>query len=395
MRNIRFLLLLFGAAAIAGVFATSAKAIAFNDTPCRPDVDPTIHLCPSGETGKSYSLQIEAHGGCDVYTWTNPGGGLPPGLSLGSAGLISGTPTTAGKYVFWLQIQDTIGVPASWCTDDHASQRQFEIDIAPGLQIQQRQSRLPGAQLNQAYNLQFTATGGSSLTWSVASGSLPAGLTLNSSTGLLSGTPTAVGDYHFQIRTTDGNRSDVQTYDLSVVEPLRITKFTPIAEVGRPFDLTLAATGGKAPYTWSATGVPAGLTFDASTGKITGTPTAATAATVKVTVTDSVGVATSMTVSLAVVDRLTVKRGALPAAKVGSIYSFRLATVGGAHPFSWTALRGLPAGIKLNARTGRLYGTAKKAGTYRFRVQVADALGAHASLGMVLKVVAGGVQAHR
>jgi hypothetical protein len=396
MRKIRLFLLIAGAAAIAGVFATSAKAIAFDDTPCRPDVvGPTIHYCPSGETNKAYSLQIQAHGGCDVYVWSNPGGGLPPGLSLGSAGLISGTPTTTGKYIFWLQIQDTFGVPASWCTDDKASQRQFEIDIVPGLQIQQRQSTLTGAQLNQAYNLQFTATGGSSLTWSVASGSLPAGLSLDPSTGLLSGTPTALGDYQFQIKTTDGSRSDIQTYNLSVVEPLRITKFTPIAEVGRPFDVTLAATGGKAPYTWSATGVPAGLMFDATTGKITGTPTASTAATVKVTVTDSVGVATSMTVSLAVVDRLTVKRGALPAAKVGGIYSFRLTTVGGARPFTWTALKGLPAGIKLNARTGRLYGKAKKAGTYRFRVQVADALGAHASLSMVLKVSAGGARARR
>jgi hypothetical protein len=55
----------------------------------------------------------------------------------------------------------------------------------------------------------------------------------------------------------------------------------------------------------------------------------------------------------------------------------------------------LPAGIKLNAKTGRLYGVAKKAGTYRFRVQVADALGAHASLSMVLKVSAGGARARR
>lgn len=396
MRKIRFLLLLVGAAAIAGVFASTAGAIAFNDTPCRPDVvGPTIHYCPQGETGKPYSLQIVAHGGCDVYVWSNPGGGLPPGLSLNGDGLISGTPTTAGSYVFWLQIQDTPGVPASWCTDDKASQRQFQIDIAPGLQILQRQSNLAGAQLNQAYNLQFTASGGSSLTWSVASGSLPTGLTLNPSTGLLSGTPTVLGDYHFQIKTTDGNRSDVQTYNLSVVEPLRITKFTPIAEVGRPFDLTLAATGGKGPYTWTATGVPPGLTFDATTGKITGTPTAATAASLDVTVTDSVGTATSMKVSLAVVARLTVKRGTLPAAKIGAIYSYRLLTVGGARPFSWTALKGLPAGIKLNARTGRLYGTATKAGTYRFRVQVADGLGAHASLGMVLKVTGGGVRARR
>jgi hypothetical protein len=329
-------------------------------------------------------------------------GALPPGLHLtsGRDAVISGIPTQAGQYQFWLQISDILASQggASWCTTPDSScgcartsQWQFQINVNPGLQIQQRQSTLTAAQLNQAYNLQFTATGGSGLTWSVV-GALPAGLSLNASTGLLSGTPTATGEYHFQIKVTDGVRSDIQTYTLNVVEPLRIAKQTAVGEVGRPFELALTASGGKAPYTWSATGLPAGLTLDVATGKISGTPTAATAGSVKVTVTDSLGIANTLTVDLPVVDRLTVRRGALRAAKVGAVYSFRLTTIGGARPFRWSAARGLPAGIKLNARTGRLYGVAKKAGTYRFRVQVTDALGARASLSFVLKVTGGGAR---
>jgi hypothetical protein len=309
-------------------------------------------------------------------------------------GHVSGVPTQPGTYQFWLQVSD---IPqwqggAFWCQDDKQSQWQFQITVLAGLQIQQRQSTLAAAQLNQAYNLQFTASGGSTVTWSVASGSLPAGLSLNSSTGLLSGTPTATGEYHFQIKASDGPRSDVQTYTLSVVEPLRIGKATGVAEVGRPFELALTATGGKAPYTWSATGLPDGLTLDVATGKISGTPTAATAGSVKVTVTDSVGATNTLTVDLPVVDRLTIKRGALRTARVGTIYSFRLTIVGGARPFRWSAAAGLPPGITLNARTGRLYGVARKAGTYRFRVQVTDALGASSSVSFTLKVVGGGAR---
>ena len=390
LRSIRLLLLLAVVGAIAGIAVPNAKALGYEDEPCPPQ--PQLKVChPNAEVGKSYSLQISGKGGCtpDSVVYSIVAGSLPPGLSVSSSNaLVSGVPTLPGVYQFWLQVAD---IPqwqggAFWCQDDKQSQWQFQITVVPGLQIAQRQSRLNAGQLNQAYNMQFTATGGSNLTWSVASGSLPTGLNLDASNGLLSGTPTTLGDYTFQIKASDGSRSDVQTYTMSVVEPLKIAKFTPIAEVGRPVDVTLGATGGRSPYTWTATGVPAGLTFDPTTGKITGTPTAATAATLKVTVTDSLGAATSMTVDLPVFDRLIVTRGGLPAAKAGAVYSHRLLTIGGARPFRWTALKGLPAGIKLNARTGRLYGTAKKPGTYRFRVQVADTLGAHASLGFVLKV---------
>jgi hypothetical protein len=96
-----------------------------------------------------------------------------------------------------------------------------------------------------------------------------------------------------------------------------------------------------------------------------------------------------VTLYLPVADRLIVMRGALRSAKVGAVYSFRLTTVGGAGPFTWSVARGLPAGIKLNAKTGRLYGIARKAGTYRFRVLVTDSLGASSSRSFVLKVTAG------
>src|SRR5439155_20150574 len=145
-----------------------------------------------------------------------------------------------------------------------------------GLQIVQRQSALPAAQTNTAYSLQLSANGGSSLTWSVNSGSLPAGLTLNPSSGLISGTPTQAGDSTFQVKVSDGSRSDVQTYTLPVADKLQIASApTQAGEVGVLFSFKPNATGGRPPLKWTATGLPAGLTLDDATGAIAGTPTTA------------------------------------------------------------------------------------------------------------------------
>jgi hypothetical protein len=396
MRIIRVLLLLVAVGALAGIAVPKAKALGYEDEPCPPQ--PQLKVChPDAEVGKPYSLQIQGKGGCtpDSVVYSIVGGALPSGLSVSSSNaLVSGVPTQAGVYQFWLQVAD---IPqweggADWCQDEKESQWQFQITVVEGLQIAQRQSVLTPAQRDKPYSLQLSANGGGGgLTWSVNSGSLPAGLNLNSSTGLISGTPTAAADSQFQIKVTDGTRSDVQTYTLSVVDPLVIAKPAPAAaELGLPFELQLNVSGGRAPYQWSATGLPAGFTVDAATGAITGTPGATGLAPVKVTVTDALGLTTTIDVNLPVVSRLTLKKTALPAGRVGVLYSARLITIGGVRPFAWTlvTLGSLPRGIKLNARTGRLTGKPRQAGTYRFRVQVTDNLGVHSSLGFVLKVSA-------
>ena len=251
----RILLLVVVGCAIAGGWATSAKALGYEDEPCPPK--PQLKVChPDAEVGKPYTLDIQGKGGCTpdgvVYELVG-GSSLPPGLSLNAGNAdVTGTPTKPGVYTFWLQVRD---IPAwqggvYWCSDDKASQWQFQITVQPGLQIQQRQSVLAPAQTNTPYSLQLSATGGSSLTWSVASGALPAGLTLNSGTGLISGTPTQTGKSTFQIKVSDPNgRNDVQTYSLQVVEPLKIVATQPtVAEEGIEFSLPLSVTGGQAPY---------------------------------------------------------------------------------------------------------------------------------------------------
>jgi hypothetical protein len=164
---------------------------------------------------------------------------------------------------------------------------------------------LPGAATATAYSQMLQAVGGRlGYTWAVASGTLPAGLTLNAGTGLLSGTPTTAGTSTFTVRVTDGAASTA-TAVLSIVvtAPLTIgTASLPSGLVGTAYSATLAATGGTSPYTWSiaAGTLPAGLSLNAATGAITGTPTVAGTSSVTFRVTDSAARTVTKALSIAV-----------------------------------------------------------------------------------------------
>jgi Putative Ig domain/IPT/TIG domain len=157
---------------------------------------------------------------------------------------------------------------------------------------------LPGATGGQPYSATLTAIGGvAPYSWSVTGGTLPPGLSLNSSTGVISGTPTVGGTYSFSVTVTDSESSGVSattglsiTVTGSVITALAVaTTSLPAATGGQPYSATLAASGGVAPYSWSVTGgtLPPGLSLNSSTGVISGTPDVAGTYSFTVTVTDS------------------------------------------------------------------------------------------------------------
>ena len=140
---------------------------------------------------------------------------------------------------------------------------------------------LPDGTIASAYSSPVTASGGTSpYTWAIASGQLPAGLTLEPSSGLISGVPSgAAGTSAFDVRVTgqDGLLS-TKTLSIRVAEPLALTT-TSLSDgsVGVAYSQSLAATGGSTPYSWSivAGSLPAGLTLSAASGVVSGTPTTA------------------------------------------------------------------------------------------------------------------------
>ena len=161
----------------------------------------------SGTTGVAYSQSLTATGGVSPYSWS-VSGTLPAGLSLSTAGVISGTPTAAGTSTFTVTVTDTRGTTAT---------RSLSITVsAPSATLAITTTSLPAATRNTAYSQKLAATGGTTpYTWSVSSGSLPRGLSLGSSTGVISGTPTRTGTSTFTIRVRAANGSTA-TKSLSI-----------------------------------------------------------------------------------------------------------------------------------------------------------------------------------
>jgi uncharacterized protein (TIGR03437 family) len=201
-------------------------------------------------------------------------------------------------------------------------------------------------------------------TWSVTSG-LPAGMGLSTS-GLLSGVPTAPGgtSYSLAVSVTDSTQIPLvaaATYIVSVAAPT-VTVTTTGLVTGMEtlaYSTTLTATGGKGPYTWSATGLGAsGLSLSAA-GVLSGTPIAGSYSPT-FTATDSSGVASAATppipLNILLAGSMTITTQSLPNGVVNAPYvSTALQQQGGTLPITWTPTS-LPPGISLST-TGVLSGT--------------------------------------
>jgi uncharacterized protein (TIGR03437 family) len=256
-------------------------------------------VLPPGVVNVPYPFtSIRAQGGVGTYTWSITG--LPPGLTTDGNGNISGTPTSATGSPF------SVTVSVTDATQNVVS-RTFSLAISNVLTVA-APATLPAATLNVPYTSTKVTPGGglSPYTW-VATG-LPPGMTINIATGVISGTPTSASGspYSVTVTVTDGTgRTASMTYSLTVGTGVTITgpASLPVATLGAPYtSTTITAAGGSGVYTWSATGLPAGLSIGPTTGTITGTPTGTTSgpATVVVTVTDSNSNTASQTYTLTV-----------------------------------------------------------------------------------------------
>ncbi len=198
----------------------------------------------------------------------------------------------------------------------------------------------PTDRLDQGYSVQLVSAGGKPGTgiWSVAAGTLPPGINLSPS-GLISGTATTPGSYAFTIQVTDTNTPPavaMQNYVLNVSLPFaeQFVLTPPDGVVGQPYVATpLAVRDGTAPYTFTATSLPAGLSIDPGTGQITGIPTTPnpTGSSVLVTATDSALPAETVTYSptIRIGDVIHISPATLPNGTLGSPYSFQLTATGG------------------------------------------------------------------
>ena len=252
---------------------------------------------------------------------------------------------------------------------------------------------LPNAIPGRPYSaqLQFSnPEAGWTYTWSIVSGTLPAGLSLSPG-GLISGTPAGVDKKTFTVRVAEPfRRWGEQELTLTVGTSLQASASFGPGEVGLRYAAKVSASGGLAPVTFSlASGrLPAGLALDAKTGAGTGTPEESGVVAVTFLATDAAGQRASVPVTFRVAEQLSVATRRLPVARVGGGYGAQLRANGGLAPRSWRVSSGaLPRGVRLDRRTGTLLGTPRAAGTFRFTVEARDRLGARSTKRLTLRVL--------
>ncbi len=358
--------------------ATTTVTLTVSAAPVKPTTlaitSPTL---PAGSIGSTYATLLQATGGTAPYSWSIGSGSLPTGLNLSpGTGAISGTPTTSGTFNFTASVSDA-GNPAQIISAS------FSIVIAP-VPLTIVYSSLPGGTQNSSYASSLHGAGGTgSYTWSISSGSLPAGLSLTPATGVVSGTPAASGNFSFGATVRDSGspaQTATTTVTLSIVAagtPVSISSTAlPGGTQNQNYSGSLNAVGGAGPYTWSVSGsLPAGLTLNPATGVIAGTPTASGASSFTVTVKDSSTPAqtSSSPFSIGIAPPALTINPSLASGSVGTPYTSSLSASGGTPAFTWSVSSGaLPGGLTLNAATGVISGTPTASGAFAFGAMVKD-----------------------
>ena len=331
---------------------------------------------PNPTAGAAYSQTLTATGGAAPYTFALTAGALPNGIALASGGALSGTSTASGTFAFTIAATDANG---------QMGDRAYTLVVAvPTLAV--TPVTLPAGTAGTAYSQTLTISGGIAPYTAALSGVLPAGLTFNAATRSFSGTPTQSGTFNISVTVTDstgGTAATITTpYTLSIAAPsLTLTPATvPSGTGGVAYAQMFSASGGIAPYSYtvSAGALPQGLTLNASTGALAGTPSVAGSFNFSITGKDSTtGAAGSVTQAYTLpvsAPAITLTPETLPAGLFAVSYPLQLTAVGGTAPYRYAVTSGaLPAGLTLSNQ-GLFTGAPNAAGTFTVTITVTDAL---------------------
>ncbi len=323
-------------------------------------------------SGVSYLLSVS--GGTGGYTYSVIGSPqLPSGLTLNSSsGLISGTPTVVGTTTVTIQVMDSSGVTAT---------EALTIAVVP---LKINPSTVTLAAGVRSASMLSTSGGVGPYTYAVTSGALPSGLTLSSSSGLISGTPAATGSTPVTITVTDSTPGTLlsaqQTITVSVV-PIVLTSFGSVTAIAtQQFSYTLSAAGGSGSYTYAVTGGTLPSWLHLSGGVLSGTPaagdvTGSSPVNVTITATDTADGTKTGTqgMQINVVSFGMQNPTVATAQALSAMTAFQIPAAGGTSPYTFSIISGgsLPSGLTLST-AGVLTGTPANAGTFTVNVQVAD-----------------------
>lgn len=359
--------------------ASGAGQITYTITYVPPAFTLSPMSFPNGQVGVTYFQSVAATGATAPVQFTVSNGVLPPGLAaapnLGQFWQLSGTPTSAGAYPFRLTATDATS---------HSVYLDYSITIA-NQPIQISPVTLPAAVVGVAYSVTFSASGGTPPYAFSASPSCPSELTLSAS-GLWSGTPLAVRTVTCTISATDSKGvTGSRDYQLTITSAtLTLAPSTlPSGQIRVAYSVTLQASGGAPPYTFSLTqgSVPTGISLTSS-GLIGGTPQQAGSFSFRIVAQDSKGASGYKDYSLQIAgDTITLGPSALPAATVGQAYSAQLTASGGSAPYTFALVSGSwYTGLQLGT-SGSITGTPAggNGATIQFTVSATDLNGSSGS----------------
>ncbi|MGZ4411063.1 MAG: Ig domain-containing protein [Gaiellaceae bacterium] len=254
--------------------AGSSCTVSHSEQPFRIEIIAAMLVAtpalPSANLNAAYSATLAVDQNTPV-DWSLVSGTLPPGLQLSTAGVISGTPTSAGSFAFTVKAKDR--------SSNRVATKAFTIDVVTPMAL--TVPAVPRAEVGSPLpTITPTASGGLTskpYAWSLASGTLPSGLAMNPATGAISGTPAAAGSFALKLSVADAEgRTASADLTLTVAARLTLARDQRLAQATarQPYRAQLRVTGGLAPVRFRlASGVlPRGVSLAAKQGTITGVP---------------------------------------------------------------------------------------------------------------------------
>lgn len=361
----------------AGGTTTVHLEITVNPAPTAPVI--TSASTTTATVGVAFNFPLTASGSPTSFATST----LPTNLVLNATtGVISGTPAAPGTVELAVSATNGVGTgPTSVLV--------LSINPSPTSPVI-TSSPVAQGRVGVAFNYPVTANN-TPTGFAVTTGTLPAGLSLDGTTGAITGMPTAAGQSQVWVAASNGSGQGLAleiSFNIlpALATPVVTSNGTASVQVGQPFYYAITATGN--PTSFAATGRPAWLTLDTSTGVLSGVPSSSTTTPINValTATNGSGAGNAKTLAISVSPAPATPVVTSPATASGQVNSvFTYPITATETPTSFVALN-LPPGLTLNPTTGVVSGTPTQAGAFNSTLRAANAAGLGAPLTLTFSI---------